>query len=339
MPDAAGLEAASLRADPVADAAIAAMARAGPLTGDLLAAARVRAEDADVARLLAEGERIPADPDAIERANRVMSAYAPQIGMVLAVRCLLLLYASPPVARVLVGTGRLVQGPERRVLETGRFLELMVHPGALGPGGAAHDAVLRVRLQHAYARRALAPTWEGPGPPVDQRSMLFTLTVFSVALRRGLVAMGAGLTRREQADHLALWRHVGLVIGIEQELIPATLEEEEALFEGLLSECLPGPEGRALASALIEGLARRPPYWVPPAALYALSRRLIGDALADGLGLPRHARWQVAWGVAAKALRALDRGLRATDLGFSLASRAGRAYAAGILAWRLPDLR
>jgi hypothetical protein len=109
------LEAASLRADPVADAAISAMFAQGARGGDLLAAAKERKATPAIAALLAEGDALPADPEAMERTRRLVLRYAPPIGLALGLKALPTLYALPEIAEALVATGRLIQHGERRM--------------------------------------------------------------------------------------------------------------------------------------------------------------------------------------------------------------------------------
>lgn len=321
--------------DPLADEAVAALgARLAP-GADPWAVARHSAEPA--ARRLVAAVSAPAeDPAQVDRACRWALRYAPAIGIVLAMRSLLTLYASPEIAVALARTGRLAANPERRTLETARFLFEVSRPERFGPGGEATAAIGRVRLLHAVARRRLAAGWPWPGLPIDQRSSLFTVCVFSAGLREGMARLGVQLTRAEAVDQLGMWRFLGARLGVDPALIPATPEDEVACFAALQADlCRPSPEGRALAAALLRGIAMRPPYLLPEGALVALARDLLGEKLADILDLPPQPRWARFPPRALPPLVLLDRVGRATPPLLVLAERFGRAFSGGILRWRL----
>ncbi|MBK9647325.1 MAG: DUF2236 domain-containing protein [Deltaproteobacteria bacterium] len=330
------LDEASLRADPVADAAVVAMFAQGVRGGDLLAAAKERQSSPAIAALLAEADRAPVNPEAMERTRRLVLRYAPPIGLALGLKALPTLYALPEIAEALVATGRLIQHGERRMLETAEYLNQLTLPGGMRRDGVGHDATLRVRLLHAASRVRLRQAgWSRPTPPIDQRACLFTLTVFSHSLRAGLTQLGGRLTAQESSEHLAFWRHVGPVLGVEAGLIAERPEEEAELQDRLLRErAAPSEAGRALTAALLGALADRPPYRLSFATLAALSRHLLGDPLAELLGIPkdgdsRRLRAGLALGQALLRAEAVVPGGRLFSQAF------GRAFSNGVLAWRL----
>lgn len=330
------LEDASFRADPVADDAVRALFEQGARGGDLLAAAKQRAAHPDIQRLLAEADRAPVDPDAMERTRRLVLRYAPPIGLALGLKALPTLYALPEIAEALVATGRLVQNGERRMLETAEYLNQLTRPGAMRRDGVGHDATLRVRLLHAASRARLRQAgWARATPPIDQRASVFTLSVFSHSLRAGLTQLGGRLSEQESREHLTFWRHVGPVLGVEEGLIAAHPDDEAALQAQILrARAAPTEAGRALTAALLGALADRPPYRLSFATLAALSRHLLGDELAELLGVPRDGdsrglRAGLALG------RALLRAESAVPGGRLLSQAFGRAFSNGVLAWRL----
>lgn len=329
------LEAAALRGDALADEAVAALAPALVPGADPWTVA-LRSEHVAARRLVADVSRPPADPALVERACRWALRYAPAIGIALATRSLLMLYAVPEIARSLVRTGRLAANPERRTLETARFLYEVGRPECFAPGGRAVEAIGRVRLLHAVTRARLAPRWEGPGPPIDQRSSLFTLCVFGGGLRQGMARLGVEIPEGEARDQLGMWRHLGARLGVEPALIPAEPDEEIACITMLQAEiCRPSPEGRALARALLGGIAGRPPYLLPEGALVAMAHFMLGEELACILDLPPQPRWARIPPRLLPPLTRLDRAGRAVPPLRGLAERFGRVFSGGILRWRL----
>lgn len=330
------LHAAGARADPVADAAVAALAGQLQPGVDPLGVARREAARPPVARLLREALRPPEDPAVIARACRWCLRYAPAIGLILATRSLMTLYAVPEIALALARTGPLIRTPERRTLETARFLRVISRPECFLPDGPAIDAILRVRLLHAVVRARLRPAWPLPGPPVDQRSLLFTQLVFSAGVREGMASLGVHLPPAEAQDHVDLWRHVGALLGIEPDLLARTPAEESACFAMLQDQfCAPSAPGTALARALLRGLAWSPPYNLPEGALVALSRAMLGPRLSEILDLPPAPFWARIQSTTLPPLRLLDRAGRALPPLLLVAEAFGRGFSAGILGWRL----
>ena len=74
------------------------------------------------------------------------------------------------------------------------------------------------------ARRRLAAGWPWPGLPIDQRSSLFTVCVFSAGLREGMARLGVQLTRTEAVDQLGMWRFLGARLGVDPALMPEVRE-------------------------------------------------------------------------------------------------------------------
>lgn len=330
------LHAAGLRADPVADAAVAALRDQLQPGVDLLERARTQAGRAPVARLLHEARQPPEDPAVIARACRWCLRYAPAIGIILALRSLMTLYAVPEIALALSRTGALTRTPERRTLETARFLRVISRPESFLPGGPAADTILRVRLLHAVLRARLAEAWPGAGPPIDQRSLVFTQLVFSAGVREGMAALGVHVPPSEAQDHVDLWRHVGARLGIEPDLLARTPAAENACFQALQERCCaPSPEGAALARALLRGLSWRPPYNLPEGALVALSRAMLGPRLSEILDLPPVPFWARIQSTTLTPLRLLDRAGRALPPLLVLAEGFGRGFSAMVLEWRL----
>src|SRR5207245_10156667 len=66
---------------------------------------------------------------------------------------LIRVYESPSIAAVLATTGRLVDGADRRIRETGKWVATAMLPGSLRVGQPGYQATVQVRLLHANMRR------------------------------------------------------------------------------------------------------------------------------------------------------------------------------------------
>jgi hypothetical protein len=195
-------------------------------------------------------------------------------------------YAAAKGARVLLGTGRMQQDLDRRINETARFVLDILTPGSLEPSGASLSAIRKVRLVHA-AVRPLVRGRISDEVPINQEDMLGTLTGFSVLVLRALRRMGVHVESSAAEDFYHLWRGVGSVMGVREELLPADLEEANVTAD-LIAE----RQFRASADGhiLMAGLLRRMEEHVDLPGMRGsprfLVRYLLGDRLADILAIP-----------------------------------------------------
>lgn len=139
--------------------------------------------------------------------------------------------------RPLVATGRLGSGTRDRVESTARWVAEATTPGSMLPGRPGWAATLRIRLLHAYIRDVLRhphgdPTddaggWdEGEwGAPINQTYAVMTISCGFLALPL-VVARDFGIhyssAECEAITHL--WRWIGWVIGVDDDLLPPSYE-------------------------------------------------------------------------------------------------------------------
>jgi hypothetical protein len=119
--------------------------------------------------------------------------------------------------------------------------------------------------------------------------MAGTNVALSAGLIEGMQRLGFRISRADEEALLHMWRYSGYLSGIDPELAISTPEEGRLIGELVRdAESPPDSDSRALLEALmcaayhplLEGKK-----W-PAKLSYGLSRRLIGDGLADALGYP-----------------------------------------------------
>jgi uncharacterized protein (DUF2236 family) len=194
-------------------------------------------------------------------------------------------YAAERGATVLLATGRMANDLDRRVNETARFVMDVLAPESFEPRGVGIRSVQQVRLVHAAVRVWLRerPPWPGE-VPLNQEDMLGTLLTFSVVVVRAMRRLGVPVTSAEAEDFYHLWRVVGALLGIEQELLPQDFAAAEALAERIAQRHFRGSAaGKQLMQAL---LARIGEHVAVPGMTHYLVRRLAGDRVAELLGVP-----------------------------------------------------
>jgi hypothetical protein len=328
------------RLDPLADRVVAALAGLHPELRQARIEAALAGDTGDAAleELVASARRVPVwlDWSRLERANEVFLRPGLLGGITLGLSSLVHGYAAPAGNKPLAFSGRLKERADRRLAETGRFISAVTAREGLRPGALGWRLVLQVRLMHAAVRQLVLASgrWshEAWSAPINQHDMLATILLFSSVFIDGIRHFGVHVTQQEADDYQHLFRWVGELIGVEPALLPATYDEAKRLADFIrLTQGEPDDDSRALVSALLEGPLRRArtPAEIQRverhiAVATGLCRSLIGDSLADGLGLPHdaHRHW-------ARALRAifavLERGRRSVpqvnDLVRTLGSR------------------
>jgi len=336
------------RADPLADAVVEASAAlprghgfalferaaAGGITSVPEAPAPFRA-------FFAEAERVPAwvDPARLERGRLLFLRYGALAGIVLGGRSLVLGYISPAGNKPLVLSGRLEAQAPRRLAETGRFVQAISEPRGMVVGADGYQITLKVRYMHAQVRRMIERSgrWNEAawGRPINQHDMAGTTLLFSIALIDGLRTLGARVPREAADDYLHLWRVIGRLMGVDEEILPTCEADAFALADVIAATQEPPDEdARKLTHALLRtpietarsGLEK---LTAPSRAAFgaAVTRMLLGDALSDELALEKNGFRHL--------LPALRTVTRARDLLHALSpSKRAEAEAAGARYWR-----
>ena len=301
-----------MRMDPLADALVETI-EAAPANGWRMftdAAARGIASVADAPEPMraffahVESPPIWVDWKTIDHGGDALLKAGPLGGLVLGARSIVLGYASPGGNKPLVFSGRLEQQAARRLNETARFVQATCRRGGLRKHADGYQITLKVRLIHAQVRRMIlkSPRWNTSawGLPVNQHDMLGTSLLFSVVLIDGLRKLGVHVPWEDGDRYIQLWRYSGWLSGVETDLLPAS-ETEAMRYADLLQATVgePDEDSRRLTRALLDsplagaktrverrnGERRR---------LFgtALCRELVGDELADKLGVAK-----TSWGL------------------------------------------
>lgn len=317
------------RVDPAADAVVASLAGESPARRHALIEAALAGQLEGVPaplRLLVEGaQAVPPwlDWPRLERAHEVFIRPGLLGGLTLGLRSLVYGYAAPAGNKPLAFSGRLKERADRRLAETGKFVTAVTALHGLRPGALGWQLVLKVRLMHAEVRRLVLASgrWshEAWSQPINQHDMLATILLFSSVFIEGIRLLGVHVSREEADDYQHLFRWVGELIGVEPALLPATHAEATRLARFiLLTQGEPDDDSRELVSALLEGplrLAKTPRELRRAERQVAVSRglcrSLVGDDLADSLGLTRdgHRHWALGVRATLRLLESARRGV------------------------------
>ena len=242
------------------------------------------------------------DHDRLDNAADALVRHTPILGMVLGAASLVRGAGNEIAGKPLALTGRYVSQPAVRSVEVGEWLRHVLTRGGMRRDAAGFAYTVRVRLIHAHVRRGILASgrWdeEAWGVPIPQSYMALTMAEFGHIAVEAMQTLGVRFTDRELDDIYHLWRYVGHVIGMSEELGPRT-ERDHIAVEELYRLTSPGPsdEDREFVTALTEQylvpeLANLLPGTAPirttvaRTVMHSLQRVFIGDADADALHIP-----------------------------------------------------
>lgn len=297
--DTAQLDRLRAEGDPLADAVIGPLLRQGYSRGNTMEFLREGAEKGEtVFQDFLESLTPPIwlNRTRIELGQEVCVRHSPASLIVLLLGSFIENFASPHIASLLSHTGRLHHDTTIRVYETAVMVRDVWVKGGLKEDGVGIESALRVRLLHAMVRHHVMRSgrWDETkdGSPINQEDMALTLLHFSHVVLNGLKQIGVSLSPNEQDAYQHLWRYVGHLMGVYDELMPDTREEAAQLY-ALLRErhYHPSEDSRSLTEAMMHDLSWKPPLFLPQNLMEAISRSLVGDPLADQMGLPNSQFW------------------------------------------------
>ncbi|PWL31827.1 MAG: DUF2236 domain-containing protein [Roseivirga sp. XM-24bin3] len=161
--------------------------------------------------------------------QQFFNKHASDIMLLLGMLSLPYCYAAANGAEVLVRSKRILEEPEKRLLETAEFVFNVCSRNAFSAKGRALSDILKIRLMHAAARwYALHTTeWNASelGQPVNQEDMAGTNLSFSLIVIRGLKKLGKSVSVEEAFGYINYWNLIGDLLGVNQALLPKSNRE------------------------------------------------------------------------------------------------------------------
>ncbi|MEU1285045.1 oxygenase MpaB family protein [Kitasatospora sp. NPDC005856] len=230
-----------------------------------------------------------ADRALMDRGHELLGRYQPLISSILLCGSLPLCYTCGNGAEVLVRSQRLTSGVFRRLAETSQFVVDVLDNDGLGPSGRGLRSAQKIRLLHATMRYHVSQLgdWDAAksGVPVNQEDLAGTLLTFSVLIPQGLARLGVDLLPEDRDAYFHIWRVVGHVLGVDEQLNPAKFGDGEALLDTIIRrQQRPSEAGRVLTKGVLDFIREVLPF--PPGAGPTLIRHLIGDRSADVIAVP-----------------------------------------------------
>jgi hypothetical protein len=130
---------------------------------------------------------------------------------------------------------------------------MLMHPELMRrPDGQPPAEPPRSFMDEA-SRRSTAWSVEELGKPINQEDLAFVLLTFGYLIPKGMETWGREVPREQKAAFLHLWRIVGFVMGIREDLMTDDLDEAEALYQQILARNGGGSEpGQILTTAVMD---------------------------------------------------------------------------------------
>jgi hypothetical protein len=212
-------------------------------------------------------------------------------------------YQASAINQTLVMTGALHTGAHRRVAETGTWWLACTEDGGMARGAEGFKLTLRVRLMHAVVRVRLRrhPQWDMGylGLPINQVDMQATYLAFSVVQLLALRMTGVLISGKQSEGVMHLWRYIGWLMGVEDELMCEDEQWGRVLFyRNLISQAPADETSMVLGRALMDEPLHRQYRWAPGlqgrfnrARHLSLVRWFVGPQGMRNLGLPPTLPW------------------------------------------------
>ncbi len=291
--------------DPLADAAVEALAPHGQQEAHRLIAAGMEQRDEALSTappaLQEFFARTSAPPPWVDLPSLVpgMRAYHQHSDLFIAVHVTSVLVSgfSTLISKSFFRTGRLTDYGVRRLQQNNRHLLEICLPGGLDRRGDAWKLSVRIRLVHAQIRRLLRQPGEWDerrdGTPISAAHMAFASAAFSSLLVEQARRVGARINQEEGESFVQIWRYVAWLFGVPETILFRDFDEGLELCRiGFMCEPEPSEEAILMANALINsaplitGATDPKKRQAMAKFVYRVSRALVGDDLADQLRFP-----------------------------------------------------
>lgn len=139
--------------------------------------------------------------------------------------CLMGGYDYAYLNKPLIVTEALKKGAVKRLSETLDFWVNVTRYDALEIHKKGYEFAIKTRLIHSYARLSIKKhykNWdtENWGEPINSWDMMATYIGFSLVFLHSLHKLGNTFTLEEEKGIFHLWKYVGYLLGIPEELLP-----------------------------------------------------------------------------------------------------------------------
>ncbi|MBV6881907.1 oxygenase MpaB family protein [Epilithonimonas ginsengisoli] len=149
--------------------------------------------------------------------------------------CLIGGYDYAYLNKPLIVTEALKKGAVKRLSETLDFWVNATRYNALEIHAKGYEFAIKTRLIHSYARLSIKKhykNWdtENWGEPINSWDMMATYIGFSLVFLHSLKKLGNTFTDEEERGLFHLWKYVGYLLGIPEDLLPDDKKQATEYF-------------------------------------------------------------------------------------------------------------
>ena len=231
-----------------------------------------------------------ADKKLISAGQAFFAQHAQDIMTLLGLLSLPYCYTAADGAMVLYLSEKIRNQTTKRLYDTAVFVWDVMAPEAFFKGGSAFSDILRIRLVHAAVRfyTLQSGTWdEKLGIPINQEDMAGTNLSFSLIVVRGLRKLGVQISNPQQIAFLHLWKVVGSLSGLDEDLLPENGKMAIQLDLAIKKrQFRSSTHGQELTKSLIQHILKVNRRKVSSNDILGLMRHLLGTEVADMLKVP-----------------------------------------------------
>jgi hypothetical protein len=172
---------------------------------------------------------------------------------------------------------------ERRIFETAQFVFDVMDKNWWEPTHRGILTALKVRIMHAAMRHVILDSekqgekWNNEwGKPISQEDLIATNQVFSLEFFKGMAMLGLSLSSEEKKAWFHTWKTIGKIMGVNDELICATVDEAWDLQHTVYAHLFKDEtiSGITLAKALVETLKH---FHLPEKLILLLMKTMLAD--------------------------------------------------------------
>ncbi|MCZ4224805.1 oxygenase MpaB family protein [Pedobacter rhodius] len=230
-----------------------------------------------------------AKPELIQEGNAFFARHAQNIMSLLGLLSLPYCYTAADGAMVLYLSEKIRKNTTKRLYDTAVFVWEVMGPAALSKSGNGFNEILKVRIVHAAIRfyTLQSGKWnEKWGMPINQEDMAGTNLSFSLIVVHGLRKLGITISNREQIAFLHLWKVIGYLTGLDEDLLPENGRMATQLDLVIKNRQFRiSDHGRELTNSLIEHILTLNRRKVSNNDILGLMRNLLGNDVADMLNI------------------------------------------------------
>ncbi len=220
------------------------------------------------------------DPELWEYGRRLWINVSTSGKLAMGVQDFMGTFVGAEVASATGASGRFVNDPYRRNLETSTWFWNVTRPGGMQRRSPVFKDTVRVRLMHAQVRAGLRKAWGDDhfahhGNPISNATMMGAAVTFGISPMCFDHVHGRRYTMAQLDAAMHYWAYIAYVFGVADELVPRTALEGMHMSDYMVATAGTAPEWTdRMATAATGSFARQ-----------GISNRLRRAAAAPLIGL------------------------------------------------------